>query len=182
MPFNPGRVVTDFRMTFGHDMHDPNAYGMQWYNSNNQEGFLIDGVTSPMEEGYDNSADDWRCVTGPNGWIVYRSLWDEFYRSQADIKVHYSDAKERHQPPEYYPGDLGYVYSESTVRSMKPRKYKFQVDIFVPYQFYDPNGVRMHVIEELIQIRRYPLQVRVVSRKATNTSCSVSMIEPLAAR
>ena len=95
VPFNPKNVAANFTMMFGHDMHDPNAYGMKWYNSNNPDGFLIDGVPSPMEEQYDDSADTWRTVVGPNGWVVYRSMWDEFYRSQAEIKVRYSDDKER---------------------------------------------------------------------------------------
>lgn len=178
VPFNPKYVAANFTMMFGHDMHDPHAYGMQWYNSNNPEGFLIDGVTSPMEAQYDNGADTWRCVTGPNGWVIYRSLWDEFYRSQADIKVHYSDDKERHQPPEYYPGDLGYVYSESIVKHLKPRKYEFQVDVFVPYHFYDPSGLRMEVIEELTNIRDNPIRIEVGSVKTTNTAWRVTRIEP----
>ena len=178
VPFNPKYVAANFTMMFGHDMHDPNAYGMEWYNSNNQEGFLIDGVTSPMEEQYDSSADTWRCVVGPNGWTVYRSMWDEFYRSQAEIRVRYSDDKERHQPPEYYPGDLGYVYSESIVKRLKPRKYEFQVDVFVPYHFYDPAGLRMDLIEELANIRDNPIQVKVGSLETANTAWRVTRIEP----
>jgi len=178
VPFNPKYVAANFTMMFGHDLHDPHAYGMNWYNSNNTEGFLIDGVTSPMEEQYDSSADTWRCVVGPNGWTVYRSMWDEFYRSQAEIKVRYSDDKEREQPPEYYPGDLGYVYSESIVKKLKPRKYEFQVDVFVPYHFYDPAGLRMDLIEEVANIRDKPIQVKVGAHEGPNTGWRVTRIEP----
>ena len=178
VPFNPKYVAANFTMMFGHDMHDPNAYGMEWYNSNNTEGFLIEGITSPKEEQYDSSADAWRCVVGPNGWIVYRSMWDEFYRSQAEIKVRYCDDKEREEPPEYYPGDLGYVYSESIVKRLKPRKYEFQVDVFVPYHFYDPDGLRMDTIEELTNIRDNPIHVKVGSVKTTNTAWRVTRVEP----
>lgn len=178
MPFNPGYVVTDFRMIFGHDMHPRNAFGMTWYNSNNTDGYLIDGVMSPMETRHDDSKDTWRCTVGPGGWSFYRSVWDEFYSSQADIKVHYSDDRETLRPPEYYPGDIGYSYTESTVKSLKPRKYHFQVDSFVPYHFYDPNGLRMDVIQELNNIRDHPIQVAVGSTKVTNTSWYVNLIEP----
>ena len=154
VPFNPKNVAAHFTMMFGHDMHNPNAYGMKWYNSKDPDGFLIDGVTSPMEEQYDDSADTWRTVVGPNGWVVYRSMWDEFYRSQAEIKVRYSDDIESIQKPEYYPGDLGYVYSESIEKRLKARKYEFQVDVFVPYHFYDAAGLRMDLIEEGVKIRR----------------------------
>jgi hypothetical protein len=178
VPFNPRYVAANFTMMFGHDMHDPNAYGMKWYNSNNTHGFLIDGVTSPMEEEYDSSADTWRCVVGPNGWAVYRSMWDEFYRSQAEINVRYSDDKETHQPPEYYPGDFGYVYSESVIKRLKPRKYEFQVDVFVPYHFYDPTGLRTDLIEEVTNIRDNPILVKVGSHEGTNTAWHVTRIEP----
>ena len=178
VPFNPKYVAANFTMMFGHDMHDPNAYGMKWYNSNNTDGFLIDGVTSPMEEEYDSSADTWRCVVGPNGWAVYRSMWDEFYRSQAEINVRYSDDRQTHQPPEHYPGDMGYVYSESVIKRLKPRKYEFQVDVFVPYHFYDPAGLRMDLIEELANIRDNPILVKVGLHEGTNTSWHVTRMEP----
>ena len=178
VPVNPKHVAANFTMMFGHDMHNPNAYGMEWYNSNNPDGFLIDGVTSPMEEQYDNSADTWRTVVGPNGWVVYRSMWDEFYRSQAEIKVRYSDDRERRQPPEYYPGDLGYAYTESIMKRLKPRKYEFQVDVFVPYHFYDPAGLRMDLIEEVANIRDNPIQVKVGAHEGSNTAWHVTRMEP----
>lgn len=95
-----------------------------------------------------------------------------------DLKVRYSDDKERNQKPEYYPGDLGYVYSESIVKRLKPRKYEFQVDVFVPYHFYDPAGLRMDLIEEVANIRDKPIQVKVGAHEGPNTAWHVTRIEP----
>jgi hypothetical protein len=178
VPFNPRYVAANFTMMFGHDMHDPHAYGMQWYNSNNPEGLLIDGLTSPMEAQYDNSADAWRCVVGPNGWVILRSVWDESYRSQADIRVRYSDDKEKRQPPEYCPGNLGYVHSESVIKRLKPNKYEFQVDCYIPYRFYDPAGLRMDIIEELKNIQDNPIRIKVGSHEETSMGGRVTRIEP----
>ena len=82
------------------------------------------------------------------------------------------------QPPEYYPGDLGYVYSESIVKRLKPRKYEFQVDVFEPYHFYDPAGLRMDLIEDVANIRAKPIQVKVGAHEGPNTGWRVTRIEP----
>ncbi len=178
MPFNPGYVVTDFNLSVGYDLHHPNGYGMQWYNSNNMEGFLADGVTSPLEAEYDDSHDRWRCIVGPHGWQVHSSTWDKEYLEQAEIKVHYRDDIESYSPPEYYPGDLGYYYTISTIKSMKPRKYKFQMDWYFPYDFYDPDGVRLDIVDQIVSIKDKPLAIKVGSREVISNGPSVSHVEP----
>jgi len=178
IPFNPGHVLTDFTMIVGYDLHDPNGYGMIWYNSNNPEGFLVDGVSSPMEEAYDDRHDKWRCTVGPNGWMLHRSVWDEAYSSQADIKVHYRDDIQHQDPPDYYPGDLGYYYLQSTVKSLKPRKYHYQLEWYFPYDFYSPEGLRTDVIEQILNIRDHPLRVKVGDREVVSTGLQLSLLEP----
>jgi hypothetical protein len=178
MPINPGYIVTDFRIQYGYDLHDPDGYGMQWYNSNNMKGFLADGVTSPMEAEYNDSFDTWRCIVGPNGWMVNKASWDKEYFQQAEIKIHYQDDKKSYSPPEYYPGDLGYYYNVSTIRSLKPRKYKFQLEWYFPYDFYDPHGLRLDIIDKLVSIEDKPLAIKVGSRQVTSNGPFVSAVEP----
>ena len=176
--FNPGKVLTDYSMSVGYDLHHPHGYGMQWYNSNNLEGFLADGVTSPLEAEYDDSSDQWRSIVGSNGWMIHRSTWDKEYFEQAETKVHYRDDIESYFPPEYYPGDLGYYYTISTVKSMKPRKYKFQMDWYWPYNFYDPDGVRLDIVDQIVSIQDKPLVIKVGSRQVTSSGPLVSHVEP----
>jgi len=178
MPFNPGYVVTDFRLSVGYDLHHPHGYGMRWYNSNNMEGFLADGVTSPLEAEYDDRSDKWRCIVGPNGWQMHSSTWDKEYIEQAEIKVHYRDDLESYSPPEYYPGDLAYYYTISTVKSMQPRKYKFQMDWYFPYGFYDPDGLRLDIVDQIESIKDEPLVIKVGSREVSNNAPSVSHVGP----
>ena len=151
---------------------------MRWYNSNNPDGFTVDGVTSLKEDQMNRNPDEWRCIVGPNGWIVHRSLWDEYYRSQSEIKVHYRDDIQHEDPPDYFPGDLGYYYVESTVRSLKPGKYNFQLEWYFPYDFYDPEGLRMDIIEQIVNIRDHPIRIRVDAREVTNAAGEATLVDP----
>ncbi|MCP4682172.1 MAG: hypothetical protein GY864_07550, partial [Desulfobacterales bacterium] len=49
VPFNPGAVITDFRMSMGYDLN-AHAKGMKFYNSNNLNGFTVDGITTDDEK------------------------------------------------------------------------------------------------------------------------------------
>jgi len=178
VPFNPGYVVTDFKLQSGYDLHHPHGYGMRWYNSNNMEGFLADGVTSPMEAEYDDSSDKWRCIVGPNGWLILTSTWDKEYLEQAEIKVYYGDDIESYATPEYYPGDLAYFYNISTIKSMKPRKYTFQMDWYFPYHFYDPDDLRLDIIDQVVNIKEKPLVIKVGSRQVISNGPIVSHVAP----
>jgi hypothetical protein len=178
VPMNPRYVVTDLRMSIGYDLHDPDAYGMRWYNSNNLEGFLADGVTSPLEAEYDDGFDTWRCIVGPNGWMVHTSAWDQDYFEQAEIKIHYRDDLESSSPPENYPGDLGSYLTLSTIKKLKPRKYRFQMDWYWPYDFYDPDGLRLDIVDQVVNMKAKPIVIKVGSRQATNNGPVVSPVEP----
>ena len=49
VPIDPGTVLTDFTMSFGFDLNE-NAKGMKFYNSNNLEGFMVDGKQDSSEK------------------------------------------------------------------------------------------------------------------------------------
>lgn len=174
---NPKYLLTDYRMVVGYDLHPEKGYGMRWYNSNNPEGFIVDGVTSPQESYVNRDPDEWRCIVGPNGWMLHRSLWDALYRSQADIKMHYRDDVQHRDPPEYFPGDLGYYWVESIVRSLKPRKYTFQLDWYWPYEFYVPEGLRKEVIEQIMNLRDHPVRVKVGEFEVLSTGGQASLVD-----
>ena len=178
VPFNPGYILTNYKMSMGYDLHYPNAFGMRWYNSNNTEGFLVDGVTSPMETRFDGSFDSWRCIVGPNGWMVHRATWDEYYFSQADLKLHFTDDLKNHAPPENYPGSLGSYCTVSTVKSLQPRKYFLQIDWYLPFDFYDPDGLRLDIIEQIVNIRDDSLKIKVGSHLVTSRGGITTSTEP----
>ncbi len=175
---NPKYFLTDFRIIQGYDLNPERGYGMQWYNSNNPEGFIVDGITSPQESRFDPDRDQWRCIVGPNGWMVHRSMWDAQYRTQADISVHYRDDNLHRDPPDVFPGDLGYYFVESAVRSLEPRKYSFQLEWYWPDDLFSPEGLRMDLIDQIINIRDHPLRIFAGDREAVNSGGTGSLVEP----
>jgi len=110
--------------------------------------------------------------------MMHTSTWDKAYYEQAQTKVHYRDDIESYSPPENYPGDLGYYHTISTVKSMKPRKYTFQMDWYWPYNFYDPEGVRLDIVDQIERIKEKPLVIKVGSRHVTSSGPLVSHVEP----
>ena len=178
LPFNPGYLLTDFKTVFGYDLHHPRGYGMRWYSSINPEGFIADGVMSPMEAEFDDRVDNWRCVVGPNGWMVHRGLWDQEYFEQAEIKLYYIDDVEEHYPPDYYRGSLCYYYVESTIKSLKPRKYNLQMDWYWPYDFYHPKGLRKDIVDQIVNIRDNALEIKVGLHRVTNRGATATLVEP----
>jgi len=151
---------------------------MRWYNSNNTAGFIVDGVTSPQEAQVEDGLDEWRCLVGPNGWMLHRSMWDDFYLSQAEIKVRYRDDLKHEDSPEYYPGDLGYYAVESKVKSLKPRTYGFQLEWYWPYDFYGEETLKTDVIEQIMNIRDHPLRLKILGREVPSTAPQPTLLDP----
>ena len=178
-PINPGYVLTDFKMSTGYDLHEPNGRGMKYYSNTNPQGFLMDGKMDEDElTQYDDSRDDWRCIVGPQGWIVHRSKWDESYMNQADIRMKYIDDVNHHSPPDYFSGDLGFYYTESTIKSLKAGTYNFQLEWYWPYNLYTPNGPDMEAITAVCNFRDHPLLVKAGERQAVNSAASVKPTAP----
>ncbi len=177
-PINPGYVLTDFKMITGYDLHEPNGRGMKYYSNTNPQGLLADGKMAPQElSQYDDTLDNWRCILGPEGWMVHRSKWDKDYKRQADIRMKYIDDVNHHNPPDYFPGDLSYYYTESTIKSLKAGAYRFQLEFYWPYRLYTPEGPDMSAITAICNIRDHPLLVKVGERSAVN---SVAEVKPTA--
>ncbi len=164
---NPGAVVTDFRMSNGYDLND-HAKGMKYYNSKNLKGFTIDGITTEDEQNMDTGLDDWGCVTGPQGSLLLYTEWDEEYKAQAKVNTYFIDDKTQMIPPEDYPGQMGYFYTQSVMESLKPRDYKLTYYVCFPPHFYDPEKLKMDVITEYLNITRHPTYAMINGKKNEN--------------
>ena len=179
VPINPDYVLTNLQGSIGYDLHGMNGRGMKYYSDTNPKGFLIDGRMDEAEiENYNDEPDDWRCIVGPQGWIMHRSLWDEGYRRQADIKMKYIDDVNHHSPPDKFPGDLGHYYTLSTIESLEVRSYFFQLDWYWPYRLYTPDGPDMKTITAICNIRDNPLKIRVGDREVENTAGVATPMAP----
>jgi len=61
---------------------------------------------------------------------------------------------------------------------MKHRKYKFQMDGYVSCHFYDPDGLGLDVIDQVVNIKEQPLVIKVDSRQVTSKGPFVSHVAP----
>ena len=108
-----------------------------------------------------------------------QSLRDQLaFALDAENSDHYRDDLESHSPPEYYPGNLGHYHTISTNKGLEPRRYKFQMDWYFPYNFYDPDGVRLDIIDQIVSMKEETLVIKVGARQVTNNGPSVSPVEP----
>lgn len=174
---NPGYVMSSFSSAVGYDLSEE-AVGMRFYNSHNPEGFLVDGHMSEQERRMDTRLDEWRAVVGPQGAMITASVWDERYREQADIAIHYEDDRGEGNPPEASPGSIGYHYNLSRVKGLKAGTYDMLLCWFYPDHMYDPERFRMDVVREFLDVRQRPLVVRCGEVRFENPAGWPPMISP----
>lgn len=156
---NPGYVISSLSIQFGYDLSEK-AVGMRFYNSNNPEGFLIDGRMDERERAMDTAIDEWRAVVGPQGAMVTTAVWDERYRRQAELHVCYEDDREHRRPPEDEPGSIGFHYNTSRVRGLEPGTYRMLLGWFFPEVGTGETGLPLERIQAFLDIRKRPLRVR----------------------
>jgi len=170
-------VLSSMEITVGYDLSEA-AKGMKFYNSNNLDGFVIDGRMSGAERDMDDGLDEWRVVVGPQGAMITASVWDESYKEQAHITVHLTDDQEALMPPEDTPGSIGFHYNTSRVGKLEEGTYHTLLCWFYPEDMYDPVRLRREVIDEYLAIRRQPLKVRVGPHAFDNPAGWPAMIDP----
>jgi len=170
-------VLSSMEFTVGYDLSGE-AKGMKFFNSNNLGGFLIDGRMSDCEKNMDTRLDSWRVVVGPQGAMITASVWDESYKEQADIRVRYRDDLEALMPPEEEPGSMGFHYNSSLVKKLRQGTYHTLLCWFYPDHMYDPDRLRLEVIQEYLDIREHPLLIRVGPHEFPNPAGWPSLIDP----
>lgn len=170
-------LLSSMEIMVGCDLSEE-ARGMKFYNSNNLEGFLVDGTMSESEKRMDTSLDEWRVVVGPQGAMITASVWDESYKEQADIRVRYLDDLKEVMPPEQTPGSIGFHYNTSSVKKLKEGTYHTLLCWFYPDHMYDSERLRLEVIEAYMDIRKRPVVVRVGKHVFSNPGGWPPMIDP----
>jgi len=172
IPFNPKYLLSYLELTVGED-HAPGAVGMKIYNSNNLEGFVVDGRTSPQEgDRWNEDRDEWRLMTGPQGTIMNRSFWDQRYLEQMKwVKVSYRDDMNALDKPEEYPGMIGMIAQTNRVVGIKKDRYYSYLEWYWPPSFlfsgpgqtYRPGDEKAY-----LNIADLPVRVRTASARSEN--------------
>ena len=158
--FNPGYVMTEFNLSFGYDLNE-SAMGMKYYNSNNLDGFLIDGKNDEKERNFNPDTDIWRLITGPQGSMIYATIWDKHFEEQATIEAYYNDDIIENVGPEDIPGSIGSFGSRITVESLSAGDYLMIIGWFMPANFYNPDKLNLKIIDEFLDILRIPLMISI---------------------
>jgi hypothetical protein len=167
VPFDPGSLITDMTLIFMTDL-SPAAKGMYYYNSENREGFLIDGSMDDKEKGFNESKDSWRLVTGPQGTQIQYTIFDPKFMTSGKASSTYNDNESQTLPPENYPGDLGAAADRIIIKSLPAGSYQIKTFGCVPYHFFDPKGLNEELLEGILNISNAPLRIEVSGREIKN--------------
>jgi hypothetical protein len=167
VPFNPGAVMHRMKLALGMDL-TPDAKGMVFYNSENREGFRIDGRMDDREKDFRPVKDEWRVITGPPGTQIIITRFDPMLFEKGEIRTTYNDDESDEHPPENHPGDVGAVFDELTIKSLPAGSYRIDVTGCNPWNAYDPAGLNREFLEEVLDLQREPLILRAGGRETRN--------------
>ena len=178
VPLNPGYVMHEMSLAFGTDLA-PAAKGMRFYNSANPQGLVINGSMSAEEKSFNTAKDEWRLITGPQGTQITCTSFDPRFLTKGKVVTTYLDDETARHPPENFPGDLGAVFDELTIRGLPAGAYTIEVFGCIPYGFHDPRGLNLDLLEEILNIQKQPLVLRVGGRELHNQGgCPRVLREP----
>ncbi len=156
VPHSPGFIGTHSDLILGTDL-SPAASGMSFYNSENPDGFLIDGWMSEAEKAQRHKPDRWRLWTGKFGTFMERTFWDAAYLHTVKIDYEYVDDTSDIRPPEDHNGQMGAFYERCRVDDLEPGTYHALLEwYFPPWTAYQPGDEA-----PALAVRDRPLTARI---------------------
>jgi hypothetical protein len=167
VPFDPGSLIHDMTLVFATDL-SPDAKGMLYYNSENMDGFKIDGKMDDKEKAFKEEKDKWRLVTGPQGTQIQSTVFDNKFMADGTATSTYNDDESDPHPPENFVGDIGAAADRINIKSLATDSYVIKTFGCVPYNFYDPNGLNTDYLNSILNISNSPLQVKVGDKTIEN--------------
>lgn len=167
MPFDPGFFIHEMTLAFGMDL-TPAAKGMRLYNSVNLEGMLVDGKMDKAERNFNTKKDQWRLITGPQGTQIVSTDFDPKFQADGTVSTTYNDDERVARPPENHPGDVGASFDQLTIKSLAAGAYKIEVFGCVPYHFYDPEGLDLKMLKDIMRVKTDPLVIKVGEMQVIN--------------
>jgi len=140
----------------------PEAYGMKFYSSNNLKGVTIDGKMSPEEKALDLTPSRWHAVTGKQGTYLNRMLSDVPPPRKLDIGdiQRYCDDTKTPDPPEKYPGCIGFFGFRNNFTLLSVKKLKTSVLFYVPRPNFKPGDQ-----VEFLNIEDHPPLIKTEKKK-----------------
>jgi len=130
-PFKIERVVTSLSLRIGTD-YAPSSKGSIFYNSNNLQGVLVNGVMDESEAKFNTKADKWRVMTGTWGSLMTRSVLTPEAEKRLQIVMGVTDDETFIDPPETYPGSIGWTWQDWRVGQLPGGHYTFYLEFYAP--------------------------------------------------
>ena len=169
VPFQLDKLVSSAHLVLGTD-YNKNAIGGITANSENPEGFLIDGKMDPDELAFDSTFPEWRLLHGDFGAFLNRLYVPEESLENIVVCGGYIDDLAKPDPPEAYPGSIGNLSIKIDLGKIKKGRYEmFMQESYLPhYKSGDERGFQ--------NVMDYPLQIRVMSQESENGLFFVSAL------
>jgi hypothetical protein len=162
VPFRFDTVVTSATVRFGSD-YTKEVLGSRIYNSSNPKGFIVDGKMSDDEKNnFNPQFDEWRVTTGKFGTLITRTVLTKEIRKDITISMGFVDDITKNDPPERFPGTIGYLYQDWNIGHLKKGKYYLFLEFYYPYR-YKP-GDEMEYAKYL----DHPVKIRSGSKEQEN--------------
>jgi len=168
VPFRLDRIVSSFFVQAGTDYNE-NAFGAKVYNSNNLQGFLVDGKMDDNESNnFNASFDEWRMITGDIGTFMSRTIPDPGAKKYVKASIGYLDDVTKEPPPERYLGTIGHIWQEWDVgKAPKGKYYIFLENYCIPY--YKPGDE-----VEYMNYKDSPVHIYIKGRKGENQTVLIA--------
>jgi hypothetical protein len=125
MPFKPSKLGVSIVIRFGTDYNPGTTSGSTIHNSNQSQGFLVDGKMDDGEEKFNPEFDRWRLIANDRmgGAFMTRTVLTPAIRENIKITMGLIDDDTRKDPPETYPGLRGYLWQDWDVSRLPRGKY-----------------------------------------------------------
>ena len=130
-PFKIERVVSSMHLRIGTD-YAPIVKGSMYYNSNNPQGIYIDGTMDSTHDNFNPQLDRWRVMTGEWGSFMTRSVLTPEAEEYLDIVQGITDDETFVDPPETYPGCIGWTWQDWRVGQLPGGHYTFYLEFYAP--------------------------------------------------
>lgn len=130
LPVGLGSVAKSIYFEGGSD-YTHNAFGMQFYCSEDTRGVLADGRMSPQERSLLQAEHEWTVMSGPQGTIMSRVEMGEGLKGVLGKRLIYIDDLERSNAPEDEPGTTPKIgFALTNILALKKGTYYYNVHFY----------------------------------------------------
>jgi len=154
LPVGLGSVAKSIYFEGGSD-YTHNAFGMQFYCSEDTRGFLADGRMSPQERSLEQAEHEWTVMSGPQGTIMSRVEMGQGLKGVLGKRLIYIDDLERSNAPEDEPGTTPKIgFALTNILALKKGTYYYNVHFyFLPSYVPGREKPYLDIIDHPVEVR-----------------------------